>query len=70
MDTPWTIEHVIQSSKPVWYVCLNNSFQFFWKYVRMKKYVEMCVTLFKNWKYVFKMMYQTAPSLQIPFFVF
>ena len=41
----------------VWYLCLNNSFQFFWKYVLAKRYVKIRVILFKNWKYVFKHMY-------------
>ena len=45
----------------IWYMYLNNSFHFFWKYVWVKKYMEMRVILFKNWKHVFKMMYQTAP---------
>ena len=47
----------------VWYVCLNNSFQFFWKYVWMKKCVEIHVMLFENWKYIFKIMYQTRPNI-------
>ena len=46
----------------VWYVYLNNSFQFFWKYVWVKKCVKIRVILFKNWKYVFKHMYRTAQS--------
>ena len=44
----------------VWNVCLNNSFQFFWKYLWVKKCVEIHVMLFKNWKYVFIHMYQTG----------
>ena len=28
----------------------------------MKKYMKMYVILFKNWKYVFKMFYQTEPN--------
>ena len=39
-------------------MCLNNNFQFFWKYVWVKKFVKICVMLFKNWKHVFKLMYQ------------
>ena len=34
--------------------CINNSFLFFWKYMWMKMYVEICVMLFKKWKHVFK----------------
>ena len=33
---------------PVWYVCLNNSFQFFWIYLWVKKYIEIRIMLFKN----------------------
>ena len=43
-------------------MCLNNSSQFFWKYMCVKKCVEMRVMLFKNWKHVFKILYQTAPK--------
>ena len=44
----------------VWYGCLNNSFQFFWKFVWVKKCVEIHVILFKNWKHAFKHKYQTG----------
>ena len=44
----------------VWYVCLNNNFQFLWKYIWMKKCIEMRIILFENWKHVFKIMYQTT----------
>ena len=43
----------------------NNNFQFLNTYTKRALYgwksVEMRVILFKNWKHVFKMMYQTAP---------
>ena len=47
----------------VWYVCLNNSFQCFWKYMWVKKYVKIRVILFKDWKHVFKLAYQTEPKI-------
>ena len=31
----------------------------FWKYVWVKKCIQIHVMIFKNWKYVFKHMYQT-----------
>ena len=34
--------------RSVWYVCLNNSFQFFWKYMWVKKYIKIRVILFKT----------------------
>ena len=43
-------------------MCLNNSFQFFWKYMWVKKCVKIHVMLFKNWKHIFKFMYQTGPK--------
>ena len=46
----------------IWYMYLNNSFHFFWKYVWVKKYVKICVMLFENWKHVFKIIYRTAPE--------
>ena len=49
----------------VWYVCLNNNFQFFFykNTCRWKKYIEIHVILFKNWKHVFEHVYQTDPKL-------
>ena len=44
-------------------VCLNNSFQFFWKYMWVKECVKIRLILFKNWKHVFKMVYQTGLKL-------
>ena len=38
----------IPTLESVWYVCLNNGFQFFWKYVWVQKFVEIHVILFKN----------------------
>ena len=46
---------------PVWYCCSSNVVCIFWKYVWVKKCLEIHVILFKNWKYVFKHMYQTDP---------
>ena len=48
--------HPYNDWESVWYVCLNYNFQFFWKYVWVKKCVKIRVMLFKNWKYVFKYM--------------
>ena len=42
---------------------LNNSYQFFWKYVWVKKCVKKRVMLFKNWKHVFEFTYQTGPKI-------
>ena len=45
----------------IWYVCLNNSFLFFLKYVWVKKCMKIRVMLFKNWKRMFEMVYQIGP---------
>ena len=34
-----------------------------WKYVWMKMYVKIRVMLFKNWKLLFEMVYQTPPHI-------
>ena len=48
-------------SGPIWYVYLNNSFQFFLFEIHVGKiiYKNMWM-LFKNWKYVFDLAYQTG----------
>ena len=28
----------------------------------VKKYMKICIRLFKNWKYIFKHMYQNGPT--------
>ena len=43
-------------------VVLIMLFVFFWKYMWVKKYVKICVILFKNWKMLLKITYQTAPQ--------
>ena len=48
-------------------MCLNNSFQFFWKYMWVKTYMKIRAMLFNNWKHVFKYIYQTG--LEFPTFL-
>ena len=44
-------------------ICENTcKWKSVWKYVWIKKCVEMSVMLFKNWKHVFKHVYQTTPK--------
>ena len=42
---------------------MSNVVCIFLKYVWMKKYMKMCVILFKNWKYIAKIFYQTGPKV-------
>ena len=49
---------------PVWYMYLktkNCCLNFFWKYVWVKKCVEIHEMLFKNWKLLFGNTHQTPP---------
>ena len=42
---------------------MSNVVCIFLKYVWVKKYMKICVILFKNWKYIAKMFYQTDPKV-------
>ena len=56
----------------VWYVCLKLKivvWKYFWKYVWVKKCVEMREMLFKNWKWLFKNTNQTPLKCFALFFL-
>ena len=60
----WLPEGSLRDHGGVWYMHLNNSFQFFWKYVWVKKYVKIHVMLFKNWKLLFENVYWLCQDRQ------
>ena len=57
---------------PVWYKCLkieNYCLKLLWKYVWVKKCIEIREILFKNWKLLFENTYQTHPYIAMVFTV-
>ena len=62
-------QNLADTNGPVWYVGLNNNFQFFFfKYMWMKKCVKIYVILLENWKHMFKYMYQTCLNILTHFY--